>query len=244
MQGKQFISLGASGSVGAGLKIAVAMLLVLTGSSVLAQTSGSVSIISDYRYRGVSLSEGRPVAQINLGYDSPGGWYAGGFASSARLDSANTEQLIAYAGYTDQFSSGLSWEAGASNALFLGVSRYNYAEAFAGLTSDNFSGRIYFSPNYFGQNARTMYAEINGAYPFLEKIHLLAHIGLLHSISSTDGGVSDAISRFDSRLGVSASVADWNAQLAWVVIEKSQSKYSHYEDRNPRALVLSLSYAF
>lgn len=244
MHRKRFISCGVSITISDVLSVAVAMFILLSGTEAWAQTSGSATIVSDYRYRGVSLSEGHSAAQINLGYDSPSGWYAGGFASSARLDYVNTEQLIAYAGYTSRLASGLSWEAGASNAFFLRASSYNYTEAFIGLTSDTFSGRVYFSPNYFGVNTRTLYAEINGEYPLRENLHLLAHIGFLHPLSGADGPASDIISRFDSRIGISASVGDWSTQLAWVTIEKSRNNYPRYEDRNPHALVLSIAYSF
>ena len=108
MHRKRFICRETSTSIGDALRVAVAMFVLLSGTAAWAQTSGSATIVSDYRYRGVSLSEGHSAAQITLGYDSPSGWYAGGFASSARLDYVNAEQLIAYAGYTRRLSSGLN----------------------------------------------------------------------------------------------------------------------------------------
>ena len=56
------------------LRWVIAILIVLPGCEARAQVSGTVSLVSDYRLRGISLSDGEPEPQVNLGYDSPGGW--------------------------------------------------------------------------------------------------------------------------------------------------------------------------
>jgi uncharacterized protein (TIGR02001 family) len=222
-------------------------LTALTGGEVQAQISGSASMVSDYVFRGVSLSDGDPEPQIHLGYDHPSGWYAGAFASRVKLHDHGDEQLITYAGYTRQLQSGLSWEAGATNSAFLQTARYNYAEIFAGLASDNLSGKIYYSPNYYGENVRTAYAEINGTYEVRSHVHLLGHVGFLRVLSSTGGLAPPLTRRFDTRFGVSAGIGDWTCQLAWIATEKDRTiypQYPKYRERNPRAVVLSALYSF
>jgi uncharacterized protein (TIGR02001 family) len=230
--------------VRATLRCAVVILLVPLAGEVRAQISGSASILSDYVYRGVSLSDGHLEPQINLGYDNPSGWYAGAFLSKVKLqEHASEVQLVTYAGYTRQMQSGLSWEAGATNSAFSQTTRYSYTEIFAGLASDNVSGKIYFSPNYYGDHARTIYAEINGTYPVRERIHLLGHIGFLHLLSSVDGFAPPMTRRFDTRMGASAGIGDWICQLTWVATEIDRTNYPQYQ-RNPSAIVLSASYSF
>jgi len=221
------------------------ILIVLTGGEVRAQVSSSASIISDYTFRGVSLSDGHWAPQVNLGYDHPSGLYAGASLSKVELqEHASDEQLVTYAGYSRQLESGLSWEAGATNSAFLQTKRYSYSEIFAGLASDHLSSRIYYSPNYYGENARTVYAEVNGTYEVRDRIHLLGHIGFLHLLSSTGGFVPPMTRRFDTRFGVSAGIADWTCQIAWVASERDRTNYPQYRDRNPRAIVLSALYSF
>jgi uncharacterized protein (TIGR02001 family) len=65
------------------LRSALASAITLAAGPVKAQVDGSVSIVSDYRFRGASLSDGHPEPQVQLGYDGTGGWYVGGFAYSA-----------------------------------------------------------------------------------------------------------------------------------------------------------------
>ncbi len=226
------------------LRAGVVLLSLIATNAVFAQFSGDATLVSDYRYRGVSLSQGNAEPQVGMTYDSPAGWYAGGLASGAKLADTNTEQIVAYGGYTRRISDSVSWDAGATNSSFARASYYDFAEAYVGLASENFSGRVYYSPSYFNQKTHTVYAEANAAWPFLENVHLLGHFGALHPISGNDVAASAPKSRFDAKLGVSARISDWVAQVAWVTLQKQATDYPKYEDRKPHALVFSLSYSF
>jgi uncharacterized protein (TIGR02001 family) len=226
------------------LRAGVALLSLIATNSVFAQFSGDATVVSDYRYRGVSLSQGNAEPQVGVTYDSPAGWYAGGLAAGAKLADTNTEQIVAYGGYTRRISDTVSWDAGATNSSFARASYYDFAEAYVGLASENLSGRVYYSPSYFNQKTHTVYAEINAAWLLQENVHLLGHIGVLHPVSGNDVPPSALSSRYDARLGVSARIADCVAQVAWVALQKHATDYPTYEDRNPHAVVFSLSYSF
>jgi uncharacterized protein (TIGR02001 family) len=200
-------------------------------------------MVSDYRFRGISLSDGRPETQLSLEYEHPGGWYAGAFASRVKLyENGSNAQLVAYTGYTRQLPSGLSWDVGATYSVFTQAANYNYAEVYVGATSGNVSGRIHFAPDYFGQGIRSIYAEINGDYPIRERLHLLGHVGLLQPFSARKE--TAAVGRFDTRIGIGTGFAAWNFQLAWVAGEGSRAGYPIYEHSGSQAVVLSASYAF
>ncbi len=51
-----------------------------------AQFSGAVSLQSDYRYRGISLTERQPVVSLDLAYDHASGAYAGASAIGVNED--------------------------------------------------------------------------------------------------------------------------------------------------------------
>jgi uncharacterized protein (TIGR02001 family) len=228
----------------ASLRAAATLLFIASENAAIAQFSGNATLISDYRFRGVSLSQGNAEPQADLAYDSASGWYAGGLASGAKLESRQTEQFVTYGGYSRRISNGLSWESGASNSSFAQASAYSYGEAYVGLASENYSGRVYYSPSYYNLKARTIYAEVNAAYPLQDNVHLLGHFGVLHPVSGNDLSSSQSASRYDARLGVSARFADWAGQLAWVALQKKSTDYPGYEDRNPHAIVFSVSYSF
>lgn len=224
--------------------VAFVLLCLCTAQDVFAQISGTATVVSDYRYRGVSLSEGNPAGQLSLGYDSPAGWYAGGLISGVKFDNTSTEQFIGYAGYAGQVFSGLSWDAGISSTSFRKNSDYNYNEAYVGLTTDNYSTRLYYSPSYFYQNARTVYGEINAARPLLEDMQLLFHLGLLHQLTNSDTQFDTFSSRYDYRIGLNTRVGVWNFQLALVGLQRKTHAYAQYEDLHPHSWLLSAAYSF
>jgi uncharacterized protein (TIGR02001 family) len=216
-------SLTISGMPATTLRRAVLILTVLHGMAAHAQTSGSVTLVSDYRFRGMSLSNGHPALQLNLEYDSARDWYAGVFASPVILrDEARRPQLIAYAGYAHRLMEGISWEAGAVRAQFAGLADYNYTEFYTGLSSDNASGRIYASPDYYHQGYRSIYAEFNGTYPIRPWLQLIGHAGYL-CVSGGDPARSFSMAnRWDARVGIGMRADDWNVQLALATAQRQR----------------------
>lgn len=224
-------------------RIAVAAASLLAAGSVQAQASGSVSLASEYSARGVSLSDGRPAAQLSLSYDAAQGWYAGAFAAPGLTQAGRSgvTKLVVYGGYAHRLPSGLSWEAGASRTSFSHQSVYNYREVFLGLASDRLAGRIYLAPAYYGYGGRAAYAELNGFYPLRERIKLIAHAGVLHGLS---GLAAKARDRVDLRLAIGFDVGQCNVQLAWLATTGIGSGPLSGGNSKPRALVLSASYSF
>ena len=45
-----------------------------------------VALLSDYRFRGESLTEGRPALQAGVNYDHSSGLFVGGLVSNVRID--------------------------------------------------------------------------------------------------------------------------------------------------------------
>lgn len=228
------------------LRPAIAGALLLLASQAAAQFSGSASMVSDYRYRGISLSDGSPVAQLRLDYDGKSGLFAGGVASGANLkeEGRSHAQLQAYAGYAAQRSSGLSWEVGGTGTIFPHAAAYNYAEIFAGFAAANVSGRLYFSPDYLGLRTKTLYIELNGSRALAERFHLLGHIGWLHAFDRPERSEAYATSQADISIGTSADLADWKIRLTWSAARKNDEDNRLYEGRGTHAWVLSASYAF
>ena len=79
----------------------VGLWLALASVDVAAQISGTVSLVSNYRFRGISLSADEPAAQLGIAYDDATGWYAGGFASTVEFPQSSGRQLqaVPFVGY-------------------------------------------------------------------------------------------------------------------------------------------------
>ncbi|MCE3604250.1 TorF family putative porin [Massilia sp. P8910] len=225
--------------------LAIALACCVAGSDARAQASGSLSLVSDYYYRGVGYSKGDPVPQFNLSFDTRSGWYAGAFASMLKMSgSGRGVYAIGYAGYARRMESGGSWEAGATNHSFTTMSNLNYREVYVGLGSDRVSGRVSYSPAYMGATMRTMYSEVNGGLALSDDVGLFARIGYLRALSAVPRYTSGT--RLDGRIGMSMSVDAWKLQAAWDALHAKQGVYAPSSEgiRSRSGLVLSLSRAF
>jgi uncharacterized protein (TIGR02001 family) len=197
----------------------IALLAAWPAQPAFAQISGQASIASDNTFRGVSLNDERPTASLELDYDSPDGWFVAGLATQARLftQRSASAQFIADAGYAHTLASGLTWELGATRYSFPKVSFYNYTEVFAGLSSHNWNARLYYAPDYFGRNRRTLYAEFNYVQPLDARWRLLGHLGYLRDGL---GGQTLDIRTLDASAGLGAKIASFDIQLKWVATNR------------------------
>ena len=215
---------------------------------VRAQMGVSVAADSDYRFRGVSLSDSRPSLRMTLNYDAPDGWYAG--ASATRVEPAQGEryaQVLGYAGWVTRFDNGRRVEFGASFSHFTGDSSYDFAEAYAALLAERWSVRVYYAPDYFGRHKQTVYAELNAHLLLNEHARLFGHVGVLaplgRSSGSASGGDDASRARGDLRAGAGLMVRDWDLQLAWVAATRGDP-YPAVYDRRRTAWVLGAAYSF
>lgn len=215
-------------------------MLVLHAGGAAAQISGSVALATDYRFRGVSLSDGEPAGQLNLNYDSPAGWYLGAQAAAPVLSERNGAQLIGYAGLARRLSSGWSWEGGVNVTSFVRAHEGDYAEWYGGLAGERIGMRIYLSPHYLGRDLRTAYAELNGFYPLADDIKLIGHLGQLRALP---GGERQPV-HYDARLGIAANWRDWSAQLAWVAAAGGAARPSYYAGPATHAAVFNVAWSF
>ena len=211
------------------------LLLALANESASAQASFSASLTSDYRYRGMSLSAEQAAPGVAVNLDTSSGLYTGASLVRARFLSTPVDlQLMAYAGYARRIGANASWDAGITETRYSGARRYNYREAYAGVSNDRFSARVYVSPHYFGIGTRSVYAEVNGSHPLTDNLDLVGHVG--HLLRPT--------SRTDVRVGLNAALDEWTVQLAWVATRDGPPLYPFLATPHARRLVLSTSRVF
>lgn len=213
---------------------AVVLWGLLCAADACAQVSGRVAAVSDYRYRGISLSDNRPAAQASIAYDGIDGWYAGAFASTLRLrlqpQADPGAQLVTYLGYGHRLRGNLRWEIGAEYAAFVGHSDYDYPEVYVGLVADHFSSRLYYAPRYFGADSAVVYAELNGDHALSERVRLLGHVGWLRRHGDDDVPFAHRLERhrFDARVGLGTTRAGLDLELAWVASDGGGGTYAPY----------------
>lgn len=228
------------------LRAAAGLLALLLAGSAAAQLAATATIVSDYRYRGVTLSDRKPALQGSVTWDAPGGAYAGVFASRVRLaaPAGANAQIVAFAGYAARLDPDASVEAGGDYAAFTADADDNYGEMFVGATYAGISGRLSYSPRYFGQSAGGTYAELEVSPSLAERVRLVAHAGVLRTRYESYYGLSSAQNVFDGRVGVVVDFEWFRAQLAWVGVSNHNAGRALTGTTSPNTVVLTLTRAF
>lgn len=182
-----------------------------------AQLSGSVTLDSDYRFRGVSLSDSKASLRLDANLDTSSGWYAGAAATQARVaDSDPYAQLLGYGGYVRPVAPGRSIEFGANYSHFVNKGPYDFGEAYVGLLADSWTLRLNYSPDYFGRHVQTFYFDASGRWRLNDRARLFGHAGLLTPLSGSYPGDSDANRpRADILVGLGWGLGDADLRVAW-----------------------------
>ncbi|HTH80741.1 MAG TPA: TorF family putative porin [Ramlibacter sp.] len=203
---------------------ACALLLVARGA--IAQASASITLESDYRFRGVSLGDSRPSARAEIGYDADHGWYAGGAIARAQFPGGDRyTQLALYGGRVFPLTSALNLDTGASLWRFTGGG-YDFAEAYAGLVAREWNVRLNYSPNYFHEGVKTLYLEAAARRLITDDWRVFAHVGELVRVSppgpvdpsdyDNGSGAVPRRARWDVRTGIGWTAREnLDLQLAW-----------------------------
>lgn len=181
-------------------------LIASVPSSSAAQVAIEAALQSDYRQRGFSVSDGKPVASVSAVYDHSSGSYIGALAAGM-IDDGDPELLLleGNVGYAVKITPTLSLDGGISHSSYYswsGTSRnYQYTEIYVGLASPNVGARLSYSPNYYFPDTPTLYAEVNGGVDVVANWSLSAHAGALFYFKEPP--FYEADKRYDWRLGVS-----------------------------------------
>jgi uncharacterized protein (TIGR02001 family) len=225
-------------------RILLVLLALVPIENSLAQVSAQASIASDYLYRGVSFTGGRPVAALEADYDSPSGWFAGALATATHFygQSHYEPEYVIDIGYAHALTPGLTWEAGATRSIFSGYAFWNYSEAFAGLLGERWNVRLYYASDYFGHHGRqTWYGEFNYAQPLDDHWRLLAHLGAMQSAQSVSNPYSQVL---DASIGIAAKFGSASFALKRSAMNHDNYLYTVATPAEQGTWVVSLAYSY
>jgi uncharacterized protein (TIGR02001 family) len=101
-----------------------------------AKVSGGLTLLSDYRFRGISRSGGDPALQGQITVSLPNGLYAGGRGTTLKgVRALGDAELDLYAGYGATIASGTTLDAGITYYAFPGgAGGSDYAEPYVSLS--------------------------------------------------------------------------------------------------------------
>jgi hypothetical protein len=228
-----------------------------------AQLVGAVTLESEYRLRGLALTNGEPDVRFGLSYDQTSGAYAGATAIVGQTAGAGVRALgyVAYAGLAGGTSGGLNWDIGVTNSQIriylparqdprstrdisyrrIAAHEYtsNYSEVYGGVSIRDISAHLYLSPDYLGQGGKTAYLDVTAAVRPVDGARLYAHAGALTPLS-VPAGPNGGRERYDLGAGAVWEFRRGDAQLGWTTTTPPVEYPAGYR-QGRSALVLSVT---
>jgi uncharacterized protein (TIGR02001 family) len=193
--------------------LCLALLLWATPAGA-AELSGDIGIVTDYRFRGVSLSEGRPAVQGSVVLEGKSGLYGQLWASS--LGHRADGELDLTGGYETDLSNHVSLDVSGTWYDYPSGSDENYVEGTAAATVARGAASARFGVSYVPPrraSGANVYAFVEGTYGIPKSpICVKAALG-------RERGAFDAVEqggKWDWSLGGEAKVASARVGLAYV----------------------------
>lgn len=201
-------------------------------------------MFNDLRFRGYSLSDGRPVGILDLSYDASNGLY-GALSGSivASREGLRPLGFIVNGGYATQVSPRMALDFGLTHSIYSKYSdraaSLSYTEVYAGISGKLLSARLNVSPDYV--KGGSAYGEVNGNWPLDRRLSIIGHGGLVVPFHNVHPGYRYSRD-VDWKLGVAGLFGPLSIQAAWSAVRPGTGAYrerSHKRD----ALVLGLTYS-
>jgi uncharacterized protein (TIGR02001 family) len=182
--------------------------------------TGNVGLFSEYLFRGIAQTAGKPAVQGGFDYAHSSGFYVGTWASNASwledfgLYTKSSMEWDFYGGYKGSFADDWTYDVGLYYYYYPGTPNpgtpnANTFEGYGAIGWKWLSAKASYSfQNYFGAEPNgkktdgTWYFDFSAAYPVGESgFTLLAHYGILDVKNDPSGSAS--ISYDDWRIGAS-----------------------------------------
>jgi uncharacterized protein (TIGR02001 family) len=249
--------------------LAVTLLTTAFASTSQAQSdpaSFNASLVSDYRYRGISQTRLAPALQGGADYASPAGWYVGTWASTIKWikdagGDANVEIDI-YGGYKGEIAKDVGYDVGLLQYVYPGArtatwdaiyKNPNTTELYAAVTFGPATAKVsYALTNLFGnfdftndkKSSGSYYLDLSASFDVGAGITLVPHIGYQEVKNIANASYTDlalTASKDFSGFLVSLGVVGTDANETFYV-PGAQANSTEFLGKT--AVVLSVKYTF
>lgn len=194
-------------------------LLALAGAANAGEFSATVTAVSDYDFRGVSLNTKDPALQGSVDYAHDSGFYAGIWASNFDYgrDFDGDIEVDLYAGWAGETGGGLGWDVGivwytypdsSSSATKLEVE--DYPEAYIGFSHGPVSFKQWYTNDYVGADQDEFYTELNASFELPAEFALNLHAGYNYGEAFN---VLNDDEYFDYSIGIGKTVGRFDLEL-------------------------------
>ena len=154
--------------------------LTFAAATASAEVTGTVSAVSDYNFRGISLSANDPALQGSIDYAHDSGFYAGAWASNIDYgdDIDGDVEVDLYLGFAGGVEDGLGWDLGAVYYTYPGSDDIeDYPEFYAGINYGAFELKQWYTHDYAGAEVDALYTEANASFELPADFSLNLHLG-------------------------------------------------------------------
>lgn len=155
------------------MKLVVAGFAMLSSTAVFAGTTGNAGAYTSYVFRGVAQNGSAAAIQGGVDYSTAGGFYLGTWVSdTGAANSAGGYETDVYGGWT-----GSGFDVGYIFYGYQGSSINNMSEVYVGYSAAGFSGKVYYSPEFFATEDEGIYATASYAIPLSGSLSLTPQVG-------------------------------------------------------------------
>lgn len=177
------------------LGLATLALLTPAGVAEAGEFTANVSMVSDYVFRGISLTDGSPAIQGGFDWVHDDLFYAGTWASNV----TDGVELDLYAGVTP-VTGPITWDFAITGYFYPGAedeaAEFDYTElsaaaSFSPIDKLSLRPAVYFAPDNYGETGEAAYIELSAAYAATDAITLSGAFGS-QSIEDPDGPFGSA----------------------------------------------------
>ncbi len=201
--------------------------------------TGGVAVVSDYRFRGVSLSDKEFAVQPYLTVKHESGLYVGTWASNLADNAGDDVEVDLYAGFAG--GEEVTYDIGATYYVYPGVSSFNYVELTGKLGSTVGPATVGVQLSYVPSQDNTgdndnIYFGTNAAIAIPN-----SPISIVGTMGIEDGAFTAGSEKVDWSLGLTAAVSGFTLGVSYV----DANRETIFAPRDSAAgVVFSVSYGF
>lgn len=190
-----------------------AVLLLVSGAAAHAEVTGTVTAVSDYDFRGISLSATDPALQGSIDWAGESGFYLGAWASNIDYgkDVDGDLEIDLYGGFAGETEAGLGWDVGLVYYTYPGADDVSdYPEIYGGLSYKWLELKQWYSNDVSGTDLDGFYTEGNASFELPKGIGLGLHLGYNY------GDAFDDTEYMDYSIGFTYTLGHFDLGLKWV----------------------------
>lgn len=195
--------------------------LLLVSAAASAEVTSTVTLTSDYDFRGLTQTDEDPALQASIDYAAEGGWYVGAWASNVDFPGYDGSlEVDFYTGFAGETDAGLGWDVGlvyyaypSSDNTATESKLESFPEIYGKLSHGIFSGALWYSNDFGGSDENAMYLEGNADIPLPQNFSVNLHVG--YSFGDYWDDV-EGDKYIDYRVGVGYTLNQFDLQLAYV----------------------------